>query len=91
LLAIPRSIPTIFPTDFVERIDVVTGGNSAVYGSDAIAGVVNYVLRDHFDGILVRAQNGISEEGDNANRMVSVTAGTSLGHDDRGNVMVNFT
>jgi iron complex outermembrane receptor protein len=79
------------PTDFVERIDVVTGGNSAVYGSDAIAGVVNYVLRDHFDGVSVRAQNGISERGDNANRMVSVTAGTSLGHDDRGNVMVNFT
>ncbi|SEM47071.1 TonB-dependent Receptor Plug Domain [Sphingomonas gellani] len=79
------------PTDFVERIDVVTGGNSAVYGSDAVAGVINYVLRDHIDGITVRAQNGVTERGDGTNHMVSVTAGTALGHDDRGNVMVNYT
>ncbi len=79
------------PTDFVERVDVVTGGSSAVYGSDAIAGVVNYVLRDHIDGISVRGQTGISERGDNANRLVSITAGTTLGHDDRGNIMANFT
>jgi iron complex outermembrane receptor protein len=79
------------PTDFLQRIDAVTGGNSAVYGSDAIAGVVNFVLRDHYDGVTIRAQNGITERGDNPRYLVSVTAGTSLGHDDRGNIMVNFT
>src|SRR3954469_11540727 len=49
------------PQDLVERIDIVTGGESAVYGSDAIAGVVNFVLKRNFDGIRVRGQGGISE------------------------------
>ena len=40
-----------FPTDLIERVDVVTGGNSAVYGSDAIAGVVNFILNDDFQGV----------------------------------------
>ena len=37
------------PSDLIERVDIVTGGNSAIYGSDAIAGVVNFVLRDDFE------------------------------------------
>src|SRR5439155_23957945 len=44
------------PTDLIDRVDIVTGGNSAVYGSDAIAGVVNFVLKDHYNGIQLRAQ-----------------------------------
>ena len=36
------------PTDLIDRVDIVTGGNSAVYGSDAIAGVVNFILKDHY-------------------------------------------
>lgn len=79
------------PTDFVERVEVVTGGSSAVYGSDAVAGVVNFILKDRFDGISVRAQAGISEEGDNPRYMTSVTGGTSFGADDRGNILLNFT
>lgn len=79
------------PVDFIERFEVVTGGSSAVYGSDAIAGVVNFVLRDKFEGLQIRAQGGITEEGDNGRYMVSVTGGTSFGADDRGNVMLNFT
>ena len=51
------------PNDLIERVDIVTGGNSAIYGSDAIAGVVNFVLRRDFDGIQVRGQAGIAEEG----------------------------
>ena len=72
------------PTDFIERIDVVTGGASAVYGSEAIAGVVNFILKDKFDGIQLRAQSGITQEGDNPRSMAALTAGTSFGADDRG-------
>ena len=53
-----------FPTDLIERIDVVTGGNSAVYGSDAIAGVVNFVLKKDFEGLQFRGQGGQSSESD---------------------------
>ena len=48
------------PNDLIERVDIVTGGNSAIYGSDAIAGVVNFVLRQNYDGVQVRGQAGIS-------------------------------
>ncbi|HEY0686683.1 MAG TPA: TonB-dependent receptor [Steroidobacter sp.] len=77
-----------FPTDLVERIDVVTGGNSAVYGSDAIAGVVNFVLKRDFEGFQVRGQGGQSSKGDNDTYYASVLAGTNF-FDDRGNIAVN--
>ena len=51
------------PNDLIERIDIVTGGNSAIYGSDAIAGVVNFVLRRDFNGLQMRGQAGITEAG----------------------------
>lgn len=79
------------PTDFVERVDVITGGASAVYGSEAIAGVVNFILKDKFEGISLRAQGGLTGKGDNPRYLISGTAGTSFGADDRGNVMVNVT
>lgn len=73
------------PVDLLERVDVITGGNSAVYGSDAVAGVVNFVLRRNFDGIKVRGQAGISEYGDRANQFASVVAGHNFG-DGRFNI-----
>ena len=63
------------PVDLLERIDIVTGGNSAVYGSDAVAGVVNFILRKDYDGIKVRAQYGTSTYNDRGNKFVSVVAG----------------
>ena len=79
------------PTDFIERLDIVTGGSSAVYGSDAIAGVVNFVLKDKFDGISIRSQYNITGEGDNPRYFTSVTAGTTFGADDRGSFIGNFS
>lgn len=79
------------PTDFIERVEVVTGGSSAVYGSDAIAGVVNFILKDNFEGVSVRGQTSISDEGDSPRYMASITAGTRFGADDRGSVMLNYT
>lgn len=77
------------PTDLLERVDVVTGGNSAIYGSDAVAGVVNFVLKRNFDGINIRGQGGISSRGDRGTAFVSATAGKNFA-DDRGNVAVAF-
>lgn len=77
------------PTQFVERVDVLTGGASAIYGSDAVAGVVNFVYRRDFEGIEANAQYGITEEGDDERYQASVTAGVNSG-DNRGNIMVHF-
>ena len=79
------------PTDFIDRVEIVTGGASAVYGSDAIAGVVNFVLKDEFEGFSARGQYGLTSRGDNARYLASLTGGTSFGADDRGHVIVNFS
>ena len=85
--AVSADINTI-PNDLIERVDIVTGGNSAIYGSDAIAGVVNFVLRRDFDGIQVRGQAGIAEEGFGGNQYVSAMYGTNFA-DGRGNITVH--
>ena len=76
------------PNDLIERVDVVTGGNSAVYGSDAIAGVVNFILRRDFDGVQVRGSAAISEQGFGANQYASVLAGKNFA-DGRGNITLH--
>lgn len=72
------------PTPLIERVEVVTGGASAVYGSDAIAGVVNYILKDDFDGFEARGQYSLDSRGDGGIADVSLTAGTNFA-DGRGN------
>ena len=64
------------PSELLERVDIVTGGNSAVYGSDAIAGVVNFVLKRNFEGIQFRGQGGVSQYGDRG----TYTVGAIIGH-----------
>ena len=76
------------PNDLVERVDIVTGGNSAIYGSDAIAGVVNFVLRRDFQGIQVRGQAGIAAEGYGGNQYISAMYGTNFA-DGRGNITLH--
>lgn len=63
------------PSDLLDRVDITTGGNSAIYDSDAIAGVVNFIMKPNFEGLRLRGQAGISDEGDAASQFVSVTAG----------------
>lgn len=77
------------PVDLIERFEVVTGGSSAVYGSDAVAGVLNFILRDSFEGFQFRGQAGVTEEGDNPRYLLSGMAGTTFGADDRGNIIIN--
>lgn len=76
------------PTDLIERVDIVTGGSSAVYGSDAVAGVVNFVLRKDFTGLRVRGQGGISSHKDRGAEFISVTGGKNF-LDNRANVAFN--
>ncbi|MEH3108353.1 MAG: TonB-dependent receptor [Sphingomonas fennica] len=77
------------PTDLIERVDVLTGAASAVYGADGVSGVVNFVLRRSFDGIAARSQIGISQRGDGGNRFGSVIAGRNFA-DGRGNVTLAY-
>ena len=78
------------PTEFIERIEVVSGGVSSVYGSEAIAGVVNFILKDRFDGIEFRSQANITDRGDNPRYLASLTAGGTL-FDDRLSIIANMT
>jgi outer membrane receptor protein involved in Fe transport len=75
------------PIDLVDRIDIVTGGNSAIYGSDAVAGVVNFIMKRDYDGISMRGQGGISSRGDRGGYFLSGLAGTNFA-DGRGNITV---
>jgi outer membrane receptor protein involved in Fe transport len=76
--------------DLIDHIEIATGGTSAVYGSDAVAGVVNIILKKKFDGVSLHMQGGISDRGDAANRLVGLTAGKTFA-DGRGHVIANFT
>ncbi|ODP36723.1 hypothetical protein BFL28_05055 [Sphingomonas turrisvirgatae] len=73
------------PNDLLERVEVVTGGNSAVYGSDAIAGVVNFILKRDFDGVQLRGSAATSEAGFGGNQYLSGMVGKNFA-DGRGNI-----
>jgi outer membrane receptor protein involved in Fe transport len=74
------------PSAAVERVETITGGASAVYGADALAGVVNFVLKDDFEGVSLDFQTGESFEGDGAESKFSALIGMNAA-EGRGNVM----
>lgn len=74
------------PAQFIERVDVLTGGSAAVYGSDAVAGVVNIIYKKNYSGVELNGQAGISQEGDDSQRQLNLTLGSNFA-DDRGNVI----
>ncbi|EGQ8537974.1 TonB-dependent receptor [Vibrio parahaemolyticus] len=77
----------VIPSAIVERVEVMADGGSAVYGSDAVAGVVNIILKEEFDGINVSVGSGIPSQdgGDEGN--VALVMGTS---GEKGNIMFSF-
>lgn len=77
----------IVPQALVKRVDVVTGGASAAYGSGAVAGVVNIILNDDLKGLTVGANTGISSRGDTAKHGIDATYGTKFAG-DRGHFMI---
>src|SRR5690606_27072658 len=64
-----------FPQQLISRVDVVTGGASAAYGSDALAGVINFVLDRDFTGVKGEVQGGITGYGDGPNWNGALSAG----------------
>lgn len=78
------------PSALVERVEVITGGASAIYGADAVTGVVNFILRDDFEGIKASTRMGLAEEGDGFEQTYEITAGTNL-FDDRGNLTISLS
>lgn len=76
------------PNDLIERVDIVTGSQSATYGSDAVAGVVNFVLRRDFDGVQLRGQVGTSDRGFGGNQYVSSLIGKNFAG-GRGNITIS--
>lgn len=73
------------PAALVERVEVLTGGASAVYGADAVTGVVNFILRDDYEGLEIDARYGMSEYGDAEQSVLSVVYGENFDN-GRGNV-----
>ncbi|WP_428099901.1 TonB-dependent receptor plug domain-containing protein [Candidatus Rariloculus sp.] len=75
------------PSAAIERVETITGGASAVYGPDALAGVVNFILKEDFEGVEMDLQSGQSAQGDGTETKFSSVIGMNAA-DDRGNVML---
>ncbi|MGV3592194.1 MAG: TonB-dependent receptor domain-containing protein [Gammaproteobacteria bacterium] len=73
----------LFPSALIQRTEVVTGGASAAYGSDAVTGVSNFILNNEFEGLSINTQYGASELGDAKNYKISAGGGVAVG--ERGN------
>ena len=78
------------PTALIERVDIITGGASAVYGSDAIAGAINVILKDDFEGVDLRSSTSQTGDRDGKIKNLSLTLGSNLA-DGRGNVALNLS
>lgn len=76
------------PTALVKRVEVQTGGTSAVYGADAVAGVVNVIIKDDFDGIEAQVQYGSDEGGTYDTLTYGLTTGVNY---DRGNAVLHMS
>jgi len=79
---------SLFPQLLIKRVDVVTGGASASYGSDAVSGVVNFITDTRFEGIKGNIQGGISTYGDNKQALVQLAVGRSF-MDDRLHIQLS--
>ena len=71
-----------FPQSLIKRVDIVTGGASSVYGSDAISGVVNFILDKQYTGFKSQVEYGETSQGDRENNKIVLTYGTELGGGD---------
>jgi outer membrane receptor protein involved in Fe transport len=76
------------PQALIERVEVVTGGASSVYGSDAVAGVVNFILDTDFTGVEANYEYGVTTYSDIPNHKIQLTGGTPFA-DDRGHIVIS--
>ena len=77
-----------FPQQLISRVDVVTGGASAVYGSDAVSGVVNFVLDKTFTGVKAEASGGVTTYGDDRSWKIALAGGFPFAN-GRGHVLLS--
>jgi outer membrane receptor protein involved in Fe transport len=78
----------VIPSTLIKRIDVLTVGGAAAYGADAISGVVNFILRDDYEGLTVRSLAGVTSRGDTGQYQIAATYGLNFA-DGRGNVVIS--
>ena len=76
------------PSIWVERVEIITGGASAVYGADAVTGVVNFILKENIEGFDISVTKGASELSDYNNEKATFSYGTNFDN-DRGNVALS--
>ena len=79
----------VIPVALVERIETIGVGGAPIYGSDAIAGTINVILKDRYEGVQLSYRGGTSGEGDGSNQQISLVAGANFS-DDRGNVTISM-
>ena len=77
------------PASAIQRVEVISGGASAVYGADAVGGVVNFILKDNFEGASVDVRFGDTQHGGDQTVTMSALIGANAA-DDRGNVMIGI-
>ncbi len=78
------------PTPFIERIEITNQGAGALLGTDAVAGVINIVMREDIEGVATSVHGGLSEHGDAREFSASILGGTTF-KDDRGRIAAGFT
>jgi outer membrane receptor protein involved in Fe transport len=77
------------PLALIERVDVLTGGESTTYGADAVSGVVNFVTRKNFAGLEADASEQLTQRGDGHVQRIDITTGANF-DDGRGNVVLGI-
>jgi iron complex outermembrane recepter protein len=77
-----------FPQALIQRVEVVTGGASSAYGSDAVSGVVNFILDKTYTGFKIEYEHGVTTYGDGSNHKFTATGGRSFG-DGRGHILLS--
>lgn len=80
----------MIPVDLIDRVEISTGGASAVYGADAVTGVINYILKDSYEGVQVKGHYGTSTRGDTEELTTSLLMGGNFDN-DRGNAVMNIS
>ena len=82
---LPAGSPTFYPTDLneipaplIERVEILTGGASAIYGSDAVAGVVNFIMRENFQGLQLQLDTSTFQHNQNGGALADVIAGRAV-------------
>lgn len=79
----------VIPVALVERIETIGVGGAPIYGADAIAGTINVILKDRYEGVQVNLQHGVTSKGDGDFQKISLVAGANFS-DDRGNVTMSM-